>query len=164
MVSSWIPRALTGRIHQINVSNGGVPKLAIQSAEIGLRGVVGDYQADRRNHGSPEQALCVWSLEVIEELATEGHPIQPGFAGENITVAGIEWSLVVPGATLLLGNTVVAPVTGDATPCATNAAWFKERNFRRMSHLRHPGSSRMYTSVTTGGSIRVGDPVRLLTS
>jgi MOSC domain-containing protein YiiM len=153
---------LTGRIHQISVSNGGVPKLAIESADVGLRGVVGDYQADRKNHGSPEQALCVWSLEVIEALAHEGHPIQPGFAGENITVAGIDWKLVVPGTTLLFGDTVVAPVTGDATPCASNAAWFKDRNFRRMSQSRHPGWSRMYTSVTTGGSIRVGDPVRLL--
>ncbi len=164
MVSGRSPRVLIGRIHQISVSNGGVPKLAIESADIGLRGVVGDYQADQKNHGSPDQALCVWSLEVIEALADEGHPIQPGFAGENITVAGIDWSLVVPGVTLLLGDSVVAPVTGDTTPCVSNAAWFKDRDFRRMSHIRYPGWSRMYTSVTTGGSIRVGDPVRLLTT
>jgi MOSC domain-containing protein YiiM len=164
VVPGWSPGLLTGRIHQISISNGGVPKLAIESADIGLRGVVGDYQADRKNHGSPEQALCVWSLEVIEALQAEGHPIQPGFAGENITVAGIDWTLVVPGTTLLFGDTVVAPVTADATPCASNADWFKDRNFRRMSHIRHPGWSRMYTSVTAGGSIRVGDPVRLLTN
>lgn len=153
---------MIGWIHRINVSDGGVPKRPVEEAEIGLRGVVGDHQADRRHHGHPEQALCVWSLDVIEALRSEGHPIEPGFAGENITVAGLDWSRVVPGTTLLLGESVVAPVTFDATPCAKNAAWFLERDFRRMSHDLHPGWSRMYTSVTTGGLIRTGDQVRLL--
>lgn len=153
---------MTGRIHQISVSDGGVPKRPVDSAEIGSRGVIGDDQADKRHHGHPSQALCVWSLEVIEALQQEGHPIQPGFAGENITVAGLDWDLVIPGTTLLFGDTVVAPVTFDATPCAKNAAWFLDRNFRRMSHDLHPGWSRMYTSITSGGTIRVGDPVRLL--
>jgi MOSC domain-containing protein YiiM len=152
---------MTGRIHQISVSNGGVPKHPVQKAEIGPRGVIGDQQADRRHHGHPEQALCVWSLEVIEALRDEGHPIEPGFAGENITLVGVDWSLIVPGVTVLLGDTVVAPVTADATPCSKNAPWFLERDFRRMSHDLHPGWSRMYTSVTQGGTIRVGDPVRL---
>jgi MOSC domain-containing protein YiiM len=152
-----------GRIHQISVSGGGVPKHPVPTAEVDLRGVIGDDQADKRHHGHPEQALCVWSLEVIEALRDEGHPIKPGYAGENITVAGLDWSLVVPGVTLLFGDSVIAPVTFDATPCAKNAAWFAERDFRRMSHERHPGWSRMYTSVEAGGTIRVGDQVRVLT-
>lgn len=153
---------MTGQIHQISVSSGGVPKLPVAEAEVGDRGLADDDQADKRHHGHPEQALCVWSLEVIEALAAEGHPIAPGYAGENITVAGLDWNLVVPGTTLLIGDSVVAPVTFDATPCSKNAAWFLDRNFRRMSHDLHPGWSRMYTSVTVGGTIRVGDPVRLV--
>lgn len=154
---------MIGRIHQINVSGGGVPKLPIQIAEVGPRGVIGDDHSDKRHHGHPEQALCIWSLEVIEALQAEGHPIQAGYAGENITVAGLDWTLVVPGVTLLFGDSVIAPVTSDATPCSKNAEWFAGRNFRRMSHELHPGWSRMYTSVTAGGTISVGDPVRMLT-
>lgn len=153
---------MTGRIHQITISPGGVPKLPVDHAEVGLRGIIGDDHTDKVHHGHPDQALCVWSLEVIEALQAEGHPIGPGYAGENITVAGLDWTLVVPGVTLLIGDSVVAPVTAPAAPCSTNAEWFLERNFRRMSHERHPGWSRMYTSVTTGGSIRVGDPVRVV--
>lgn len=153
---------MIGRIHQISVSAGGVPKLPVDRAEVGIRGITTDDQDDKRHHGSPDQALCVWSLEVIEALRAEGHPIHPGYAGENITLEGLDWSLVVPGTTLLIGESVVAPVTFDATPCAKNAAWFVDRNFRRMSHALHPGWSRMYTSVTSGGTIRVGDEVRLL--
>lgn len=153
---------MTGQIHQISVSSGGVPKLPVAEAEVGERGLTDDDQADKRHHGHPQQALCVWSLEVIEALRAEGHPIAPGYAGENITVVGLDWDLVVPGTTLLIGDSVVAPVTFDATPCSKNAAWFIDRNFRRMSHNLHPGWSRMYTSVTAGGRIRVGDPVRLV--
>lgn len=153
---------MIGQIHQISVSPGGVPKLPVPEAEVGLRGLLEDDQTDKRHHGHPEQALCIWSLEVIEALQAEGHPIAPGYAGENITVVGLDWELVLPGATLLIGDSVVAPVTFVTTPCAKNAAWFVDRDFRRMSHDLHPGWSRMYTSVTVGGTIRVGDPVRLL--
>ena len=111
------------------------------------------------HHGRPEQALCIWSLEVIQALREEGHPIEPGFAGENITVEGLEWSEVVPGRELRLGATVVAPITWPAAPCAKNAAWFLERDFRRMDPERHPGWSRMYAAVTTPGTIAVGDAV-----
>lgn len=155
---------MTGQIHQISVSSGGVPKLPVAQAEVGLRGLLEDDQADKLHHGHPEQALCVWSLEVIEALQAEGHPIAPGYAGENITVVGLDWNLVLPGSTLLIGESVVAPVTFDATPCAENAAWFLNRNFRRMSHDLHPGWSRVYTSVTAGGTIRVGDPVRVVSA
>jgi MOSC domain-containing protein YiiM len=153
---------MIGRIHQISVSNGGVPKRPVGFAEVGTRGITIDDQQDKLHHGHPEQALCIWSLEVIEALRAEGHPIEPGFAGENVTVAGIDWNLVVPGTTLLLGDSVVGTVTFDATPCSKNAAWFVDRNFRRMSHDLHPGWSRMYESVTVGGIIRVDDPVLLV--
>jgi MOSC domain-containing protein YiiM len=65
-------------VHQINLSKGGVPKLPVDEAVIDESGVVGDVQADRVHHGHPDQALCLYSLEVIQELQREGHPIGPG--------------------------------------------------------------------------------------
>lgn len=152
----------SGRIHRINISEGGVPKRPVPTAQIVESGVVGDLHADRRHHGGPHQALCIWSLEVIDALRDEGHPIEPGFAGENITVTGIDWSLVLPGVVLHLGSEVVAPITYDTTPCSKNAAWFLDRDFRRMSHELHPGWSRMYAAVTRPGTVSVGDPVRIV--
>ncbi len=46
-------------IHQINVSDGGVPKTSVDTAMIDERGVVGDRQEDTVHHGSPDQALCL---------------------------------------------------------------------------------------------------------
>src|SRR6266508_2701810 len=67
----------TGTVHQISVSGGGVPKLPVPEAEITANGVSGDRQRDLRVHGGPERAVCLFSLDVIERLRAEGHPIAP---------------------------------------------------------------------------------------
>ena len=149
-----------GRVHQINTSGGGVPKLPIATAVVEERGVVGDIQADRVHHGGPDQALCLFSLEVIEHMQAEGHSIAPGSAGENITVSGIEWGLVVPGKRMSVGP-VQLEITHFATPCSKNAQWFKDGKYNRMHASTHPGESRVYARVLSGGPIKTGDSVAL---
>lgn len=150
------------QIHQINISDGGVPKLPIDEADVGERGLVGDRQADRVHHGHPEQAICLYSLEVIQKLQEEGHPIAPGSAGENLTVSGIDWATVVPGVRMRIGEELEIEITDYATPCSKNTPWFVDGKFGRMSQARHPGESRVYARVTTGGHIAQGDPILLL--
>ncbi|MFZ0014412.1 MAG: MOSC domain-containing protein [Acidimicrobiia bacterium] len=147
-------------VHQINTSKGGVPKLSVASALVGDRGIVGDEQADRVHHGHPEQALCLFSLEVIESMRAEGHPIAAGSAGENITVSGIDWDEVVPGREMTIGP-VRIEITDYATPCSKNAQWFEGGRFNRMRADRYPGQSRVYARVLEGGPIATGDPVAL---
>lgn len=151
----------TGTIHQINISNGGVPKSPVPSAEVGIRGVIGDRQADRRHHGSPDQALCLYSLELIEALRAEGHSIYPGAAGENLTIAGLDWKCVIPDATLAIGESVEVVVTRPAAPCTKNAGWFTGRDFRRISEDLHPGWSRWYARVISPGWVEPGMPVSI---
>lgn len=150
-----------GRVHQINTSEGGVPKLPVDMAVVDLSGVVGDMQADRVHHGSPDQALCLFSLEVIEAFQAEGHPIGPGSTGENITVSGLDWSEVSPRRRLTIGE-IEIEVTHYATPCSKNARWFIDGRFDRMYVRRHPGESRVYARVLEGGLVRTGDPVALV--
>lgn len=145
-----------GTVAQLNVSDGGVPKTPVASAEVGLRGLVGDRQTDRHHHGRPLQALCLWSTEVIDALRAEGHPIAPSLAGENITLSGIDWATIRPGVQLRIGE-VLAEISAYATPCKKNADWFLDRDFRRMDHDHHPGWSRAYAWVREPGAIRTGD-------
>ncbi|HXJ83755.1 MAG TPA: MOSC domain-containing protein [Candidatus Methylomirabilis sp.] len=153
---------ITGVIVQISVSNGGVPKHAIERAIVWEEGLDGDRQADRRFHGGPTRAVCLYSFEVIEKMRAEGHAIAPGAAGENVTVGGLDWSLVVPGVEMRLGNDVRLEVTAYAKPCWKNAQWFQDGAVDRMSQSRHPGESRVYARVLGGGEIRVGDPAELI--
>src|SRR5262245_4574156 len=153
---------MAGVIHQISVSSGGVPKRAIGRAIVWEEGLEGDRQADLRAHGGPARAVCLYSLDVIERLRAEGHPIASGATGENVTVCGLDWSLVVPGVELHLGDQVRLEVTAYTTPCWKNAQWFREGAIERMSQTRHPGESRVYARVLRGGEIRVGDAVALI--
>lgn len=149
-------------LYQINVSDGGVPKRPVASAHMGRYGVEGDRQADRVHHGGPDQAVCLFSLEVIEGFQAEGHPIQPGSAGENLTISGLRWDEVVPGTRLAIGDDAQLEITHYTTPCSKNAGWFKDGKFTRMLHSKHPGESRLYARVLEEGAIRAGDQVRVL--
>ncbi|MDO9175770.1 MAG: MOSC domain-containing protein [Actinomycetota bacterium] len=154
-----LPARTHGVVSQLNVSNGGVPKTPVESVEVTWSGVVGDRQGTRVHHGRPWQALCLWSEESIEALQAQGHPIAPGLAGENITVRGLPWAEVRAGVRLQIG-TVVCDVSAFALPCAQNAAWFTDGEFRAMHHERGP-LSRVYATVLEPGSIAVGDVATL---
>ena len=152
------PTTGEGRVEGLFVSNGGVPKLPIDHAEVGLRGLAGDRQHSRKHHGRPWQALCLWSVEVIHRLAAEGHLIAPGRAGENVTISGLDWTAMRPGVRLAIGG-VLAETTPWTLPCRKNAAWFTGGDFDRMHHERERGVSRIYAWVLEPGTIRLGDPV-----
>ena len=154
-----LPATATGEVVQLNVSKGGLPKLPVDAVQVGWRGVEGDSQKTRVHHGRPWQALCLWSLEVIEMLQAEGHPIAPGLAGENITVRGLEWADVRAGVRLRVG-TVLCEISAYALPCYQNTEWFLGGDFERMHHERGP-VSRMYATVLEPGAIAIGDPVVL---
>ncbi|MYK25656.1 MAG: MOSC domain-containing protein [Dehalococcoidia bacterium] len=149
-------------ITHINASNGGVPKLPIERAVIGTLGVESDRQANTEHHGGPERALCLFSLERIEALQTEGHPITPGGAGENITITGLDWDAVAPGTQLRLGDSVLIEITGYTAPCYKIEANFSDGDFNRINQKTNPGWSRAYAKVIEGGPLLPGDSVELL--
>ena len=153
---------MSGRIVQISVSRGGVPKTAVAHARVTALGLDGDAHRDTEHHGGPERAVCLYAMEAIASLRAEGHDIVPGAIGENVTVEGLDWSAVVPGCHVLLGETVLLQVTRYTSPCPNINRSFTNGYFARVSQKRHPGWSRVYARVLTEGSISHGDPVRLL--
>jgi MOSC domain-containing protein YiiM len=143
-------------VYQINISRGGVPKLPIPQARIGSLGIDGDYHNDQRNHGGPDRAICLYTLEQIQRLQREGHPISPGSTGENITLDGIGLEELTPGTRLLLGEEVELEITSYAAPCTNISDSFNDGNFTRISMQLYPGQSRVYARVLRGGVVSVG--------
>ena len=146
-------------VHQISVSDGGVPKLPVAEARVTVEGVAGDRQRNREVHGGIDRAVCLFSLEVIESLQAEGHSIQPGSSGENLTIAGLEWAKLNPGDRLRIGDAVRLELMSYTSPCKYNARWFVNGDFSRISHKLYPGWSRLYARVLAGGVVRTGDAV-----
>jgi MOSC domain-containing protein YiiM len=151
-----------GSVASVNVSRGGVPKNGVSGAQVSPFGIVGDAQNDTNHHGGPERAVCVYSLERIYALQKEGHPIDVGTAGENITVEGVEWDNVVPGVRLRVGDHVLLEVASFTKPCKTIRDSFIDGKFVRISQKLYPGWSRVYARVLTEGEIHFGDPVEVL--
>jgi MOSC domain-containing protein YiiM len=150
-----LPAQAEGRVAQLNLSDGGLPKLPVPSVTVGWGGLEGDRQATRVHHGRPWQALCLWSTEVIDAFRADGHPIAPGLAGENVTLSGLHWPDVRAGVRLRLGS-VLCEVSAYALPCYQNKAWFLQGEFDVMHHERGP-VSRVYATVLEPGSIATGD-------
>jgi MOSC domain-containing protein YiiM len=151
----------SGRLEAINVSRGGIPKTSVLEALITEYGVDGDHQNDLRYHGGPDRAVSIYSLDVIRALQGEGHPIEIGTAGENLTVSGLDWAALTPGQELRVGP-VHLRLTKYASPCENIRRSFIGENFTRISQKLHPGWSRMYARVLTGGVVRPGDPVEIV--
>jgi MOSC domain-containing protein YiiM len=151
-----------GVVASINRSGGGVPKRRVSDARVSRLGLLKDTQNDKIHHGGIERAVCVYSLERIRALQQEGHPIDVGTAGENVTLEGIDWDLVVPGVLLKLGDEVVLEIASFTTPCKTIKASFTDERFVRISQKLHPGWSRVYARVVNEGEIRFGDRAEVI--
>lgn len=151
-----------GLVASINISGGGVPKRRVSDARVSRSGLQNDAQDDTKHHGGPERAVCMYSIERIHALQLEGHPIDVGTAGENVTVEGVDWDLVVPGARIKIGDQVLLEIASFTNPCKTIKASFIDGKFVRIAEKLHPGWSRVYARVLAEGEIRFGDPVEVI--
>lgn len=151
-------------VHQISVSKGGVPKLPVASARVLVEGVEGDWQRDRKHHGGPDRAVCLFPLSLIEKLRAEGHPISPGTIGENLTLAGLTteaWAGLGPGVRLVFAGGVRLEIVSYCNPCSNIRESFSDLRFTRVKQDLHPGSSRLYARVLAEGMIETGEALTI---
>jgi MOSC domain-containing protein YiiM/GNAT superfamily N-acetyltransferase len=155
------PGAPDGRVLQVNVSAGGVPKLPVPEARVGPLGLDGDRHRANTVHGGPLRAVCLLGIEVIERLQAEGHPIEPGSVGENLTTSGLELARLPAGTRVAIGDDVLLEITAPAMPCDTIVDSFRDGKSGRISILLHPEDTRMYGRVLREGIVRPGDAIRV---
>ena len=152
-----------GRVVQVNLSGGGVPKRAVDQARVGRLGLDGDAHHHDTVHGGPHRAVCLFATEAIERVRADGHVgVGPGAVGENLTTEGIELARLAVGARLQVGEQVVLEISGPADPCDVIKGAFTAGKSGRISILLHPDDSRMYARVLAEGEVRPGDAIRVL--
>jgi MOSC domain-containing protein YiiM/GNAT superfamily N-acetyltransferase len=151
-----------GRVLQVNVSPGGVPKLPVERAWVGRLGLDGDAHHHATVHGGPHRAVALLGIEAIQRVQADGHPIEPGSVGENLTTSGIELARLPVGTRLAVGSQLVLELSAPANPCDVIKGSFREGKSGRISILTHPDDSRMYARVLADGEVRPGDAIRVL--
>ena len=120
---------------------------------------MGDYVADQKYHGGPDQAVYVYTVPDYDwwtaDLET---PIAPGTFGENLTVSGIESATLCAGDRLQIGA-LILEVTAPRIPCNTLAAQMDDAQFvKRFKQAERPGA---YCRVIAPATVQTGDPVTL---
>jgi MOSC domain-containing protein YiiM len=161
------------RIESLNVgqtapleTEGGTVQSAIVkrpvegALHLGPRGFAEDDQADKRHHGSPDQAVCVYPREHYATWGARlGRPLPPAAFGENVTAEGWLEADARPGDTLRMGAALVQ-VSGGRAPCAKLAARNGEPQFTVW--VRESGLTGFYLRVLEGGTVAPGDTIELV--
>ena len=153
---------MDGRVLQVNISPGGVPKLPVERAWVGELGLGGDRHHHDTVHGGPHRAVALLAIEAIERVQADGHPIEPGSVGENLTTIGIELAALAPGTRLAIGEQLVLEIASPANPCDVIRGSFLAGKSGRISILLHPSDSRMYARTIVEGEVRPGDAIEVL--
>lgn len=163
---------MRGKITQVSVSKGGLPKLAIPEAWAGPLGLEGDVQKYTKYHGGPTKALLLVSSEDVAALAAQGYPVGPGALGENLTVEGLDFRQLRTGQRFLAGGAVIE-LTTLRQPCqaldpynASGGAPIQSRMFDAKCKTGDAMSPRwavggFYAAVVHPGLIRTGDTIAL---
>ena len=152
---------MLAKVTGLHTSNGGVPKLPVDTLVVTTEGCIDDSQNDLKHHGGRQKAVCIFQQEIIEKLNQEGHPISAGTTGENILIQGIEIGDIQPGTIVKLPN-VELIITQDAPPCKTIKKSFSNDYFNAISHKKFPNFTRWYASVIKEGNIEINDPVEII--
>ncbi len=154
---------MSGFVHSINVSAGGVPKYPVKEAKIEINGLEGDFNRFRneKREGDYDRAVCLFSLERIEDLQMEGHPIEVGSTGENITIRGVDWPSLEAGMRFSIGSATLE-LSEPCAPCGKIGESFVGRRFSRVDHDMEAGWSRWLARVVEEGNVSVGDAVNMI--
>src|SRR4051812_6880208 len=115
-------RQMTGALLQLNVSRGGMPKLPVLQARVSASGVEGDLQKNKKYHGGPNRAVCLFSTELYDRLRSFGIDLQPGAVGENFTTTGVDLQQLAKGNRLKVGGCIIQ-ITDVRVPCRNLKQW-----------------------------------------
>ncbi len=106
-----------------NGKQSGIANRPVEGAvEIGMRGIAGDVQVNRKHHGYPAMALHHFPHENYAWLEHHFGPLPrlagPGSMGENVSTSGLTEHDVYIGDRFRLGSALIE-VTQPRQPCAT---------------------------------------------
>jgi len=125
-------------------------------------GLEGDFQADKRYHGGPLQAVYAYDSENAatwtSELGLDGPP-PPGFFGENFTTSGLTENLVALGDVYRIGKAHLQ-TTKPRSPCFKMGLKAGSAKFvRTFLASRRIG---FYMAVLEEGEVGAGDEIELV--
>ena len=113
----------SGKILQISVKPStpgehGLPKISVPEAEMHFGGVDGDYNTYRqeKKSGEPDMAVMLITQEILDDLNSEGWPVEYGDLGENLTISGLPYASIEPEKKYRVGSALIQ-ISFKCEPC-----------------------------------------------
>lgn len=145
---------MTGTIAAVSLSGKkGERKKPVVSAQLRENhGVIGDAHA-----GEGERQVSLLAEESIRKMRSMGLDVGPGDFAENITTRDIELSALPVGTRLAAGEAVLR-VTTIGKECHSPCAIYLQAGDCVMPR------EGIFAVVLRGGTVRTGDPIKVLDS
>jgi len=123
-------------------------------------GLFGDEQADLVNHGGPDKAVCVYSLDHYPHWENVlGRGLAPGSFGENFSVRGMPETDVLIGDVFEVGTATVQ-VSQPRQPCWKLAMRWGLDELPLL--VTESGATGFYFRVLNPGEVKAGDELCLV--
>lgn len=122
----------------------------------------GDRQSNRKYHGGPDKAVCVYAVEHYPIWRDEcGRPDQPfGSFGENLTTAGMTEDVVCIGDVYRAPSGATIQVCQPRVPCANVRRYWDAP--RLPARMEETGFTGFYCRVLAEGELGAGDALTLV--
>ncbi len=161
-----VDRVLTGRAVPYTRPNtrSAISKQPLAGvAQVGIEGIVGDEQGDRRVHGGVDKALHHYAFDHYPAWRRDIGAIpvlaQPGAFGENLSTRGLTEADVCIGDRIRIGS-VLLEVSQSRQPCWKLNDRFGVADMAR--RVQDSGRTGWYYRVLETGSLQAGDAMYLV--
>lgn len=163
---------MKGRLLQVNVSPGGVPKKPVAKAFVNFERVEGDDWRFKDVHGGPKQVILMIANETIADLSSAGYPVFPGALGENFTTEDLDYRRIRFGDRFRAGAELEFRITKLRAPCRTIRVYGSDIGkslYDSKARDHDPTSERwgrggFYAEILKEGSVQPGDTIERIYS
>lgn len=164
-VEAWISSLQVGRpaplAHGKSYVQSGFVKTEVAGPTwLSRSGLAGDEQADKKNHGGPEKAVCVYPLEHYPYWKARLDRSLPAAAfGENFSTMGLTEPVVCIGDVFRVGGATVQ-VSQPRRPCFKLGAYYRLKEL--VLWVQETGLTGFYLRVLEEGEVQAGNEIVLL--
>lgn len=154
-----------GMPKELHYSNGrsmitGIDKREVHEVYLATRGFEGDDVADKKHHGGPDRAVCLYPAEHYIQWEKELDKTLPTAAfGENLTVTNMMEADVCIGDTYKIGDAIIQ-ITQGRVPCSTIDKYTEANTL--LKRLIETGYTGFLARVLNEGTIRADSRIELI--
>lgn len=125
---------------------------------VGILGLDGDEQADRKHHGGPDKAIHAYAVSHLsrwaDELPAQAESFRPGAFGENFVIDGASEADICLGDRWRIGSTLLE-ISQGRQPCWKLNWRFEVTDMAR--RVQESGRTGWYFRVLEPGVVAGGD-------